>query len=172
MKQTAKPEASPKPKAAGPASLRPKPQQTVMPAGPLAQLAAMMSGSSRVQNLAQPQSAIQQSPRVQGLTALAAGINHGVTSKLPGLAANGEDRQGMSLQGPMGMAGINATQPVQRKQSMGVVQRQEDDQDVQKNGGEAELQETIVALKELVKAGGETAEELQSYIDELEEIAG
>jgi hypothetical protein len=50
-------------------------QPTIPPDGQLTQLAAMMNGSPRAQALAQPNNAIQHSPRVQNLMSLATEIN-------------------------------------------------------------------------------------------------
>lgn len=97
-----------------------------------------------------------QSPQVESLTGLshAAGQWAGV-HMLMGVASE-----------------INQTQPVQRKPGTAVVQREEEEEqkrDEPDAGGD--LRKTTIALKALVKAGGETASEIQAYIEELEEIA-
>lgn len=84
MKQSADTDASHATRAAEP--VRPRPSLAVAPGGRLAQLAAMVNGSPRVQALAQLKGDIQQSPRVQSLMALAAEVHQSAPAQLRGAA--------------------------------------------------------------------------------------
>ena len=86
MKQSANTDASHATRAAEP--MRPRPSPAVAPGGRLAQLAAMVNGSPRVQTLAQLKDDIQQSPRVQSLMALAAEVHQSVPAQLRGAPVN------------------------------------------------------------------------------------
>lgn len=75
MKEAIQPDASQAQKTAEPARSWPAQKNTTVSGGHLAQLAAMMNSSSRVQTLAQLQDDIQQRPPVQGLLGLTESFN-------------------------------------------------------------------------------------------------
>ncbi|MBZ5522844.1 MAG: hypothetical protein LAP21_11455 [Acidobacteriia bacterium] len=92
MKQNVQPDTSQAQKtAAGPVRSQPASRHAPAPGGGLAQLAAMMNGSPRMQSLAQLKEAPRRGGRVRKLMDLSAEINPGLT------APNGDDGQAAQL---------------------------------------------------------------------------
>jgi hypothetical protein len=86
MKQTVQSDAAQAQKAAEPARSGPAQQRAPAPGGRLGQMAAIMNGSPRVQQLAQLRDGSQQGPSVQNLKSLAAEVNQGAPAQLRGVA--------------------------------------------------------------------------------------
>ena len=77
MKHTARPDSARHPRSAATAKARTSPPQAALSSGHCAQMASMMKGSSRAQDMAQLAEDARQSSAVQRLMGLSAGINKG-----------------------------------------------------------------------------------------------